>query len=150
MVPCVKGFTRWTKTNGPLSRPTTTILRGVSCMRNLKNPEGSEKQCGMPIIVQLYLDMKAIAAALEKDDQGKKTRNATEERGDAPPAAGVVKSGVVGSEAWTAGRYVAKDGQRFRIGRAFKTTLVFCGPGDPASKKAATLNYEAVPRRDSI
>ena len=52
--------------------------------------------------------------ALEKDDQGNnKESHAAEERGDTPPAVGVVKPGVVGSPAWTAGRYVAEDGQRF-------------------------------------
>ena len=58
--------------------------------------------------------MKALAMALEKDDQGNnKESHAAEERGDTPPAVGVVKPGVVGSPAWTAGRYVAEDGQRF-------------------------------------
>ena len=55
--------------------------------------------------------------------------------GDASPAVGIVKSGVVGSAAWTAGRYVAKDGQRFRIGRGFEPMFVFCGPGAPAAKR---------------
>ena len=82
------------------------------------------------------VDLKAIAMALEKDNQDKdKASNTAEERGDAPPAVGVVKSGVVGSAAWTAGRYVAKDGQRFRIGRGFETMLVFDGQGAPAAKK---------------
>ena len=59
------------------------------------------------------VDMKAIAAALEKTIKAKKQKNAAEGgRGDAPPAVAVVKPGVVGSAAWTGGRYVAKDGQR--------------------------------------
>ena len=58
--------------------------------------------------------MTAIAAALEKTIKAKKQKNAAEGgRGNAPPAVAVVNSGVVGSAAWTWGRYVAENGQRF-------------------------------------
>ena len=75
-------------------------------MRNPKNPE-KEPEAVWNAHCSPVVDLKAIVMALEKDDQGKdKASNATEERGDAQPAVGVVKPGVVGTLVWAAGRYV--------------------------------------------
>ena len=138
-------------------------------MRNPENPEG-EPEAVWNAHRSPVVDMKAIAMVLEKDDQGKnKASNATEERGDAPPAVGVVKPGVVGSVAWTAGRYSRGSCDKqgcgiecrgcsltstrilyFYTNFGLRNHVSFLWSRGSCGKKAVAKKAEAVPRRHFI